>query len=159
MPDKIFKYIRQTRTVFTEWIDGLSLEEINAVPNGFRNNIGWNFGHIVVSTQGLCYRRTGIQPDRYIAFVDNYGKGTAPQQWINAEELQLLKAQALTTIDELEADYRKGMFSAIDAFATSTYKLGMETIEEVLTASLAHDNLHFGYAMSIRRALEGNKNE
>lgn len=151
----IFEYIRQTRRMFIELLDGLNQDAINAIPEGFRNNIGWNFGHIVVSTPGLCYRRTGVQPDRQIQFVESYAKGTKPEHWIGGAEIDALKKQALTTIDVIEQDYRDGVFASITQFATATYTLDMDNIERVLTASLAHDNLHFGYAMAIRRALEG----
>jgi len=155
--DLIFTYIKRTREVFAELVDRLDIEAINTVPSGFRNNIGWNFGHIVVSTQGLCYRRTGVQPNREIPFLDGYTKGTIPEKWINREEIDILKTQATASIDQLIQDYRNGLFANISPFATSTYSLTMNTIEEVLTASLAHDNLHFGYAQGIRKALEGNK--
>src|SRR5690606_1532164 len=157
MTDLLFEYIRQTRRVFIELIDGLSPDEINTIPDGFRNNIAWNFGHIVVSTPGLCYRRTGVQADRQIPFVESYGKGTKPEHWIGGAEINALKTQARNNIDVIEQDYRNGVFVSITPFATSTYGLEMDTIEKVITATLAHDNLHLGYAMAIRRALEGNK--
>ena len=157
MTTLLFEYIRQTRRVFIELVDTLSPEAINAVPAGFRNSIGWNFGHIVVSTPGLCYRRTGVQSDRQIPFVESYGKGSKPEHWITASEITALKTQMLNTIDVIEQDYKNGVFASITPFATSTYGLAMDTIEKVITAALAHDNLHFGYAMAIRRALEGTK--
>ncbi len=158
MANFIFKYIKQTREVFAGLLGQLSLEEINDVPAGFRNNIGWNFGHIVVSTQGLCYRRTEVDPHKQIPFVESYGKGTKPEKWIGEEELHTLKIQLFSSIQQIEDDYRDGVFSNITPFATSTYGLEMNTIEEVLTVTLAHDNLHLGYATAIRRALQG-KNE
>ncbi len=157
MTDLLFKYIRQTRSVFTQLVDGLDLEAINTVPDGFRNNIGWNFGHIVVSTQALCYLRTQVQPERQIPFIKFYGKGSRPEQWIDSAEITLLKTQLEETIDEIQNDYKSRVFTHITPFATSTYGLEMDTIEQVITATLAHDNLHLGYAMAIRRALEGNK--
>jgi len=157
MTDLLFDYIRQTRRIFIELVDGLSPEAINAIPDGLRNNIGWNFGHIVVSTPGLCYRRTQVQSDRQIPFVESYGKGSKPEHWISPSEITALKTQALNTIDVIEQDYKNGVFASIAPFTTSTYGLEMDTIEKVITAALAHDNLHLGYAMAIRRVLEGNK--
>ncbi|MBK1440087.1 DinB family protein [Parapedobacter sp. ISTM3] len=153
----IFKYIRQTRAVFAQLLEQLTLEEINEIPDGFKNNIGWNFGHIAVSTPGLCYRRTQVSPDYEIPYSSDYGKGTKPERWISAEELDSLKGQLISSIQQIEADYNKGVFATISPFATSTYGLEMNTIEEVLSAALAHDNLHYGYAMAIRRTLEGEK--
>ena len=155
----VFEYIRQTRSAFTQLVDGLSIDEINTIPGGFRNNIGWNFGHIVVSTQGLCYRRTGVQPDREIPFVASYAKGTAPTHWIGEEELLALKSQAVETILQIEQDYQNGVFATITPYATATYGLEMDTIEKVLTVTLAHDNLHLGYATALRKAVNEQKSQ
>ena len=159
MTKTIFEYIKQTRITFTRLIDGLSIDEINAIPDGFRNNIGWNFGHIVVSTQGLCYRRTNVQPDREIPFLASYAIGTAPTEWISLEELGVLKTQAVETILQIEQDYENGVFATINPYATATYGRQMDTIEEVLTVTLAHDNLHLGYAMALRKAVHEQKRQ
>ncbi len=150
----IFDTIKQTRAVFAELIDSLSIEAINAVPPGFRNNIGWNFGHIVVSTQGLCYLRTGVKPDYEVPFLSAYGKGTKPEKWIDAVELATLKDQLVSSIQQIEADYHAGVFSHIRPFVTSTYGSELPTIEAVITTTLAHDNLHLGYALAQRRAIK-----
>ncbi|HWK98382.1 MAG TPA: DinB family protein [Parapedobacter sp.] len=155
----VFEYIRQTRITFTQLIAGLSIDEINTIPEGFRNNIGWNFGHIVVSTQGLCYRRTNVSPDREIPFLASYAKGTVPTNWIGTEELTLLKSQALETILQIEQDYKNGVFATITPYATATYGLEMNTIEEVLTVTLAHDNLHLGYATALSKAVHEQKRQ
>ncbi len=155
----IFEYIKQTRATFTQLIEGLGIDEINTIPDGFRNNIGWNFGHIVVSTQGLCYRRTNVQPDRDIPFLSAYAKGTTPTNWINAEELEILRSAAVETILQIERDYENGVFASIDPYATATYGLQMDTIEKVLTVALAHDNLHLGYATALRKAVYEQKSQ
>ena len=159
MTATIFEYIKQTRTTFIGLIEGLSIDEINTIPEGFRNNIGWNFGHIVVSTQGLCYRRTEVQPDREIRFLSAYAKGTAPTNWIGEEELGILKSQAIETILRIEQDYADGVFASITPYATETYGLEMDTIEKVFTVTLAHDNLHFGYATALRKAVYEQKRQ
>jgi len=153
MPSNVFQYIRQTRKVFAQLVEQLTPEALNAIPPGFRNNIAWNFGHIAVSTPALCYQRTQVAPDYEIPFQPGYAKGTSPEKWISVEEIDALKTQLFTSIDRIEQDYADGVFAQISPFATATYGLEMPTIEDVLTASLAHDNLHLGYAMAIRRAL------
>lgn len=153
----IFEYIKQTRHVFTQLVNELSIEDINTIPDGFRNNIGWNFGHIVVSTQGLCYLRTNIAPDRKIPFAASYAKGTVPTSLISPEEIATLKSQAVETVLQIEQDYKDGIFVDISPFATATYGTNMDTIEKVLAVTLAHDNLHLGYALAIRKAVQEQK--
>jgi|SRR5690606_20045827 len=159
MTNFVFEYIRQSRKVFTELVDGLTIDELNTIPEGFRNNIAWNFGHIVVSTVGLCYRRTQVQPDRQIQFVESYAKGTKPEHWISESEIHTLKSQALNTIDLIEQDYQNGVFATIAPYTTATFGLEMDTIAEVFVMSLAHDNLHLGYATALRKAIQNKKSQ
>lgn len=152
--EKVFNFIRSSRKVFVELIDGLSTEELNHVPGGFNNNIIWNFGHIVVSTQSLCYVRSGVKPDAsFIKFVEHYAKGTKPSYYVEEAEIAELKALALSTIDQIEADYKAGLFNNITPFETSTYFESMDSFEEVLAMTTGHDNLHFGYALALRRVI------
>lgn len=148
-----FKYIIQARKAFIELVDGLSLEQLNHIPNGFNNNIIWNFGHIIVATQGLCYLRTGVKPDYRIKYGPAYAKGTKPAYTVSEEEAEDLKALAIQTIEQIERDYQTGLFATITPFATDTYKEIMPTIEDVITTTVGHDNLHFGYALAQRRLL------
>ena len=159
MTTNIFEYIKQTRNVFITLVEELDEEALNTVPIGFRNNIAWNFGHIVVSTLGLCYRRTGVIPDQEIPFVARYAKGTKPEERVTMAEIALLKVQALESVEQIEADYTNGLFARITPYATSTYGIEMDTIEKVLTASLAHDNMHLGYAMALKNIINEQKSQ
>lgn len=153
--DNVFKFIADARKVFIELIDSLSVEELNQVPEGFNNNIIWNFGHIVVSTQTLCYVRTGVWPDTSaVKYVKAYEKGSSPSYQVDASEIQELKALALSSIDSIAADYEKGLFATAASFSTSTYYATLAGIDDVLITSIGHDNLHYGYALALRRAIK-----
>jgi len=149
-----FKYIIQARRAFIELINSLSLEQLNHIPEGFNNNIIWNFGHIIVATQGLCYLRTGVKPDYVIKYGPVYTKGTKPTYTVSQEEVEDLKTLAIQTIEQIEKDYHAGIFKEIIPFETSTYNEVMPTIEDVVITSAGHDNLHFGYALAQRRIIK-----
>lgn len=152
--EQVFKFIRNTRQAFIELLDGLTLEQINQIPEGFNNNIIWNFGHIVVATQALCYVRSGILPDASsIKYVQSYVKGSKPTCFVSQEEVDELKRLAIQTIDQIEQDYKAGKFSNITPFATDTYKETLPSIEDVITLTAGHDNLHYGYAIAQRRLI------
>ncbi|MHC8947401.1 DinB family protein [Sphingobacterium hungaricum] len=151
----ITEAIRIGRNPFIKLIDGLSEEELNYIPAGFNNNIIWNFGHIVVSTQILCYVRGGILPDMSsIKYAEDFKKGSKPTRNISASEIEELKNLALGTIAQLEADYIDGKLSSITPFSTETFGVEMNEIEEVLLMSLSHDTLHYGYALAQKRVLQ-----
>ena len=152
--DKVFKFIIDERKAFINLIDELTLDQLNEIPEGFNNNIIWNFGHIVVSTQTLSYTRTGIREGiNWVKYVEAYAKGTKPTYYVNQQEIDDLKEIALHSIFAIEADYNAGVFNHITAYQTATYGATLNSIEEVLITSIGHDNLHLGYASAQKRII------
>ncbi|MDN3585891.1 DinB family protein [Pedobacter aquatilis] len=149
---QVFEFIINSRKAFIQLIDGLSNEQLNKIPEGFNNNIIWNFGHIVVSTQTLCYVRTGILENASsVKFVESYKKDTKPTYLVSTEEVAELKNIALDSIKKIEEDYANGKFISITPYSTATYGAEINSIEEVLTTTIGHDNLHLGYALALRK--------
>lgn len=132
----------------------LSTEQLNQVPAGYNNNIIWNLGHIVASTIGLCYKRTNVTPDKPNPLAGKFGKGTRPDALVSDSEIEQIKQELLTSIDSLENDYRAGIFKNITPFSTDTYKGMLNTIEEVIVCTLAHDNYHFGYSSALKKSIQ-----
>jgi hypothetical protein len=151
MTEFVFKYIRKNRELFLNLVNSLSIDQLNKIPDGYRNNIAWNFGHIVVSTQSLCYVRSGIKPDLEIQFRAKYAKDSKPESFISQQEIDELKKQLVSTINVIEEDLRNDVFKNITPYSTITYQHEMHSIEEILTCTLAHDSLHFGYALAQRK--------
>ncbi len=152
---EVFQFIRDTRRAFIELLDTLTLEQLNEIPAGFNNNIIWNFGHIVVSTQGLCYSRSGVRPDTsQIQYLSAYAKGTKPTYFVEQAEVDALKKLAVDTINAIHLDYETDIFAGFQPFETSTYKSTLHKIEEVIMTTAGHDNLHFGYAIAQKRLIK-----
>lgn len=150
-----FKFILDTRKAFIQLLEDLSLEEINEIPTGFNNNIIWNFGHIVVSTQTLSYVRTGITTDTsFVKYLETYKKGSKPSYFVSAEEVAELKALAISTVEKIEEDYNKGVFETIQSYDTATYGATLHSFADVLVTTSGHDNLHLGYAIAQRRTVK-----
>lgn len=155
---EVFKFIIDARKAFIKDIESLSLEQLNEIPAGFNNNIIWNFGHIVVTTPVLCYVRTGILPDASsVKYVSAYAKGTKPTYFVTQEEVDDLKALAISTIETLEQDYNEGKLNNITPFETSTYGALLESIEDVIITTSGHDNTHIGYVTAQKRIINNNK--
>lgn len=155
MTEQVFNFIIQTRQAFIRLIDSLTVEELNHIPAGFNNNIIWNFGHIVVTTQTLSYVRTGILNDAStVQYNNDYKRDTKPTRYIGQEEINELKSLALSTVKSIQEDYNKGVFSSVQPFATSTYGVLMNTFDEILITAVGHDNIHFGYALAQRKLIK-----
>ncbi|QIL38643.1 DinB family protein [Pedobacter sp. HDW13] len=150
--DQVFEFIINTRTAFIKLIDSLTIEQLNKIPDGYNNNIIWNFGHIVVSTQTLSYFRTGIWPNpAAVKFNEYYKKDTKPTYTVTEAEVAELRAIALASIESIKADYAKGTFTNITPFVTATYGVQLNSIEEVLITTIGHDNVHYGYASALKK--------
>lgn len=149
-----FKFIIDSRRAFIRLMDELSEEQLNQIPEGFNNNIIWNFGHIVVSTQILCYVRTGIWDDASsIKYLDAYKKDSKPTYKVSKAEVEDLKALAISTIEDMENLYNKGMFNKIQPYSTATFGEKLNSFKDVLITTVGHDNLHYGYAMAQKRSI------
>lgn len=152
--NEVFEFIINSRKAFIQLVDGLTIEQLNKIPDGYNNNIIWNFGHVVVSTQTLCYVRTGILADASsIKFNEFYRKDTRPTYTVTAEEVLELKALALESIEQIKDDYTSGVLASINPFSTSTYGVEMKSIEEVLITTVGHDNVHYGYAWALKKGV------
>nr|WP_068890064.1 DinB family protein [Pedobacter panaciterrae] len=152
MENYIFETIRQTRKNFIKLIETSTIEELNEVPAGFNNNMIWNFGHIIVSQQLLCYKLAGLNPTVDPQYILSYQKGTKPEKFIGAEEINKLKELMLNTIDELAADLSNDVFVNYHAFTTS-YGVELKSTTEAIHFFPIHDAFHYGCASSIKKAI------
>ncbi|SDG31361.1 DinB superfamily protein [Pedobacter terrae] len=152
--NEVFDFIINSRTAFIKLVDSLTIEQLNKIPDGYNNNIIWNFGHIVVSTQTLCYVRTGILQDAAsVKFNEFYKKDTKPSYLVTEQEVAEFKVIAIESIEKIKADYEAGKFGSITPFTTATYGVQLNSIEEVLITTIGHDNVHYGYASALKKHL------
>jgi hypothetical protein len=142
--------IRKTRANFLKLMEGLSPDRLNKVQDGFNNNIVWNFGHILVSQQILCYHLSRLQMKLDPGLISRYRKGSKPEGRVGEEELELLKAYAVSTADQLEEDLKAGIFQTFGEYPTN-FGLVLISIEEAVAYNALHESLHFGYAMALKK--------
>ncbi len=143
--------IKVLRKSFTALIEELTIEQLNTVPAGFTNNIAWNYGHIAIATEAIFYIRTGVQPDRQMVFSEKYKNGSRPDAFIGREEIEQLKTLMNTLPDQVEQDYRQGLFSHISLCKFTTFATEAANFEELTQVVLMHETLHYGYCKAIKR--------
>jgi len=148
--DTAIETIQQSRKLFMNLLEGLSVEKLNEIPEGFNNNIVWNFGHVIVSQQILCYKLANQPLKIDASYVAKYSKGTKPVSFIDAAELAFLKQQAVTLINELIADIEAGIFDKYDTYTTS-FGVVLNEIDDAIKYLTMHEGLHLGYAMALKR--------
>lgn len=145
--DNIFKK-------FAAKLDKLSLEEINKIPEGFNNNIIWNFGHIVVSSYSLTFIRPNVDKDYQIPFWDKYKLGSKPETAATQDEFDQLKSLAFDYSKTVLSAIEESRFTNITPYSTGSFGVELKTMDDILTTILAHNALHFGTASAMTRIVQ-----
>lgn len=141
---------RQTRRNFIELINSLSVAQLNEVPAGLNNNIIWNFGHIVVTQQILCYLLAGAPLKMDQSLIEKYRKGAKPEDFVDQAEIDTLTSLAISLLDELEIDLETDLFSNYKTYPTS-YGFELTNIDDAVDFFAVHESMHYGVALTIKK--------
>ena len=153
--EKIIQVLRACRSKWLTMLNELTTDQLNKIPTGFSNNLAWQFGHVIVSQQILCYRMAGQKFVINDDLIDRYKNGSRPENYISEEEINLLKGYMLNTIDQLEIDLKNGLFDNYTPYTISTYVgLTLENVNDALTFIVSHDALHYGCSISLKRLVK-----
>lgn len=150
--NKTIEVIKACRSKWLSMLNALTTDQLNQIPTGFNNNLAWQFGHVIVSQQILCYRLAGQKFIINEELIDRYKNGSKPENYISEEEIDLLKGYMLGTIDQLEIDLRNGLFDNYTPYTVSTYAgFTLEKVDDALTFIVSHDALHYGCSLSMKK--------
>lgn len=148
--DTQFEVLKNSREIVLQKIEGLSIEQLHTIPEGFKNNILWNVAHLVVTQQLLHYKLSGLNclvPDD---LIDKYRKGTAPSETMTVEEFEEIKELFVGLPNTLEEDYKAGIFTNYTAYTTS---MGFEltSIDRAIAFNNLHEGIHLGVIMALSK--------
>ena len=110
MMTKQFEIAIFSREILLQLIEGLSEAQLNIIPNGFKNNIAWNLGHIFVTQQLLTYKLSGLQCNVSNDFIEKFTKGSTAKPNISIEKVNHIKNSLIELINQTEKDYKSGKF-------------------------------------------------
>ena len=74
--EQTFELNRTLRKLIAPFLEELSLDQLNTIPEGFTNNLFWNIAHVVVTQQLLVYKLSGLPMLISDELVDKYKKGS-----------------------------------------------------------------------------------
>ncbi|MDQ2751531.1 MAG: DinB family protein [Bacteroidota bacterium] len=148
--EKYIDNIRQMNNTFVQLLDSLSIEQLNKIPDGFKNNIIWNFAHLLAIQQSIFYRLSSLQPKVDEAFINSYKRGTQPNHYVDETEVNRIKNVFSNAINTFEDDYKNGLFKEFKTYPTSMGVV-LTSIDDAIQFSTVHDGLHLGYARALRR--------
>ncbi len=146
--------LSNTRRFFRKYLDDLSLEDLNKIPEGFNNNIIWNIGHILVTQQLLAYKLSGLPMMISDTLIAKYMKGTKPEGFIDQDEVDEIKELLLSTIEKTKEDFNNGLFKNFKEYTVSTTGNTLTTIDDAFQFILFHEGMHLGYVMALLRGFK-----
>lgn len=148
----IFNTIKRSREIYASYIENYTLDQLNLVPEGLRNNLIWNMGHIIVSQQRLAYLLTENKTLLTEEFTNKYVNGTVPDGKTTQEEVNEIKSLLFSTIEQTVIDYENGKFNNFTQTQTRTGFL-LTNFEDAMLFNHYHEGIHLGFMMKIKKFL------
>lgn len=143
--------LKKGRALMLKVIDGYSLEQINKIPDGFGNNIGWNVAHLIVTPYLLMYKLSDLEVAISEEMIEKYKKGTSPKGYtIDQKEWDEIKTLFVEFPDKLENDYKKGVFKTYNEYTTSV-GVTLNNIDDVINFNSFHEGIHLGVLLGLRK--------
>jgi len=148
-----FEILIKSRELVLQVIDDLSIEQLHAIPKGFKNNIAWNVTHLVVTQQLLHYRLSGTNCLIPEDLIVDFRKGTSPSRKFNDEEFDEIKELLIALPETLIEDYEADIFHDYNEYETSTGFV-LDSLETAISFNNFHEGMHLGIIRSIKKLVK-----
>ena len=150
--EQTFEITKISRKIILQFLENFSLEQLNKIPEGFKNNLIWNIAHVVATQQLLVYKFSGFQMLVSDELVQKYIKGSKPEHVVTQIEVDEIKSLLVKTIDQTKKDFDNKMFKNYQEYPTSTGFV-LKNVEDAMVFNNFHEGLHIGIMMSIKKFL------
>lgn len=147
-----FEINKSSRNVLLSFLSELSEEQLNFIPDGFKNNIIWNIGHIVVVQQLLVYRLSGLPTMVSDELIAKYRKGSAPTEVIAFNEIEELKKLLFSTLEQAKTDFKNNIFQDYNSFVTMS-GFEINSAKAAMEFNNYHEAVHTGIIMQLKKFL------
>jgi hypothetical protein len=131
-------------------IDGLSLAQLNTVPEGSNNSIFWNLAHMYVTQQLLTLGLQGADMMVSKEMITKYRKGSDGSVAGTQEEWDLIQKDFLPIIDRTQNIIAKGIDTPYKTYTTS-YNSSLTSVTDGVEFNNVHEALHLGVIMALKK--------
>mgnify|MGYP000675125308 CR=1 FL=1 len=142
----------KNRIILKSFLEHFTLQELNKIPEGFKNNIIWNIAHTIIIQQILVYKLSGLPTLVSETLIEMYKKDTKPERDVSQEEVEEIKALLFTTIKKTEEDYNNGLFKTFNSYTVSTKSI-LTNVEEATGFNNFHEGIHLGYILAFKKSI------
>lgn len=146
----VFEVQKTSREILLKILDNHSLEQLNKIPHGFKNNVIWNIAHCIAAQQALVYKLSGVPSIVSDEFIAKYRKDTKPEGDVSQDEVNEIRRLLSETLYQAEKDYADKIFKNYTEYTTSM-GFTLRNIEDALSFNNYHEGTHTGIIMGIRK--------
>jgi hypothetical protein len=140
---KEIEYLKKTLVHILSKISGLSMEQLNKVPEGLTLNIVWNIAHLLGAQQMITYLPTGNPMLISKRLFTDYLPGTLPKGFVSQNEFDGIVQQFIPVLDQFSSDYEAKKFETFSPFNNS-YGINHTNIDDAILFTIFHEGLHYG---------------
>jgi len=145
-----FNILKKSRELTLKAINDLTIDQVNKIPEGFKNNVAWNIAHLVVTQQLLCYRLSGIDCLVSEELISKFQKGSAPSYMVSIEEFDKIKKQFTDLPIKLKEDFDKDTFKNYNSYTTSV-DITLNDINDAISFNNYHEGIHLGVILQLKK--------
>ncbi len=148
------QFFQWTRANILELLNSLTVEQVNFIPDGFKNNIVWNAGHIHAAQQFLVYKLAGLGMDLTDEFFNRYISGS-PEMPIEKDEFESIKLKLQLFAHQTVEDHAHGRFVSFEPFKGNYFSIDyhFQDWQTAFQYNNLHEAWHLGYMMALGRAI------
>ncbi len=143
----LFNQLESYRGIILEAIESVTEEQANRVPDGFKNNIRWNLGHIYIDQYLWIYALTKESSEEIKRLNTWFGYGTSPS---NFEEGTPTLEELRELLSRQPHDIKNSYGNRLEEEFAPT-EMGMYTIEQVLSRTIFHEGLHLQAILDLKK--------
>lgn len=146
------KLLKASISNISGMVKGLSVDQLNEIPEGYSNNIIWNVAHLIVTQKLLIYGLSGNELNIDDTFLSKYRKGGKPNGIVDEDECKSIVLMFEYLYPELEQDLESLDFTSFKVYPTS-YNFEITNLEEALTFNNLHFGLHFAFLLKLKKSI------
>lgn len=148
--NSMFAITLRNRNILENFLNNFTLDQLNKIPVGFKNNIFWNIAHVVATQQLLVYKLSKLEMLLPEEWVNEFKKETKPERNYSQEDLDYLKDVLYSTISQTEKDYNENNFKEFINYET-TNKFLLNCVEDSIQFNNFHEGMHLGIIMQMKK--------
>lgn len=150
----LWQEVQFVRDAVLQEVEKVSEDAADKMPEGFRNTIRWNLGHIYVVQESLVTGLAGQDPLMPPRYQELFAPGTKPADWTgDIPDLSELRTNLKEQPGRLQEQFAGRMDEKVDKPFQPGGGLELSTIGELVNFTVYHEGLHTGFIKGLKRAI------